>query len=625
MKKSQLNRFWVTFLTVLTLFSADSIFSQGLLDQPDGRRPGWIMYRGKSQATHQSELNKLVEKGYRPIDFEVEGGTSRTYSVILRKHSTQFNFRSALSKTQYLSTEAEMRKQGMRPIDQETHVLNGTRFYGGVWIKNVENYEWVTLTDLTHTAYAAKFKELSGQGFQPMDIDIYEQDGTVLYAAIWVKNTEELDIRQIRNLSSHGIKIQVDKHIASGYRIADIESYMRNGSRQYAVIFVKDGRIGAGRWDMTPTQFQNFLNENTDKGYDIIDIERYETSSGLRYAGSWVEGSSRHKWEHRESVEAQIQTYFDTSTTAGMSVMIAERGQIKYRGGLGFADVENEVEAHGKTVYRIASISKAITGLLAFQLQADNILSITDSTRAHEPRLPVHQRHTIGDLLANRGRVRSYNRVGTDSLVAGTITEFPNAFEASKLFMNEPLRNPRNGYLYSTHGYTLAAAAMEKASNKTFPQILQDELSGPFGLPSLKCENLSTSVASRSKIYQVGTEGELGEVTPLSLSWKYAGGGMEASARDLAFLGIKLMDNDILTAEALTSMTTAPDAAQNYAYGWDTGIIAGENVFAKSGAQPGARSYILCIPSKKIVIVGLANTRGSGMATLVQNLARTIL
>ena len=49
----------------------------------------------------------------------------------------------------------------------------------------------------------------------------------------------------------------------------------------------------------------------------------------------------------------------------GMSVAVVTDLQLRLSDGYGFADLENEVPATAKTVYRLASISKMITATAA--------------------------------------------------------------------------------------------------------------------------------------------------------------------------------------------------------------------------------------------------------------------
>lgn len=324
-------------------------------------------------------------------------------------------------------------------------------------------------------------------------------------------------------------------------------------------------------------------------------------------------------WAYRKSVRKLIENYLRQEPTAGMSVAISVDGKIRFSKNWGFADIENQVKTDSRTVYRLASISKALTGVLAFKLQQDGLLKVNKPTRFYEPRLPKHHTHTLAQLLANRGKVRHY--LPGDSLVAGTNSVFQTALEASALFSSDALT--RDSYLYSTHGYTLVAAALEAATQKTFPVLVDEILSSPYGFKSLKCELPDSTVESRSKIYRY-ENGEFMPMTPLSLSWKYAGGGMECSAADLVRFGARLIEGKILDQPNLEKMIALPDEAEKYAHGWDIGEDLTGTFFAKSGGQPGARAYLRCYPAKKIVIVLLCNTSGKNIVRLGEEIAEVL-
>lgn len=152
---------------------------------------------------------------------------------------------------------------------------------------------------------------------------------------------------------------------------------------------------------------------------------------------------------------------------------------------------------------------------------------------------------------------------------------------------------------------------------------MRAKLTNAHGLGSLRCEELSKSNGERSRIYEY-KNGKFNKLNPLSLSWKYAGGGMESNAYDLLRFGMKLLDGKIISKTRVTEMTSKPDNLSNYAYGWDTGTDKGQKVFAKGGAQPGARSYIRCYPDEDIVIVLVANTRGSGITQLGRDIGKIV-
>ncbi len=588
--------------------------AQGVLDQP-AQDLGWASYRNMSDAEYEAKLDDLKAKGYRPVDVEVLGGGNRTYAAVWRKNadSRGWEVRTKLTDAEFSAKWEEMKNKGYRPIDQEAHTVSGKTYYGAIWMDNKENLAWASFRRMSSAEFSKKFDEYK-EKYIPVDVDAYEVDGDMLYSVIWVENKDNLAWVEKRNIPQADFGAQFDDYSAKGYRLYSTESYRRNGNQEYATIWVKEAqsRKWAARRDMNDTWFHNYWLKYSDLGYRLEDVEAYETKDGIRYAGVWLENDNRVNWKYRDDVEKLVDDYAKKQPTAGMSIAIMVNGSVQYMRGWGYQDVKNEKEAHANTVYRHASVSKALCGTLAFRLQAKNKLDIAKKTRDYEPRLPRHHTHTVGQLLSNRGKVRHY-KDNDPAGSSGTTKVYENAYEASKLFSADPL--VPGSYLYSTHGYTCAVAAMEKAAGKTYTKIMEDELTNLFDLNTMRCEDLKRSVAERSKIYERDGN-DYKELNPLSLSWKFGGGGTESSAFDLARFGDKLLKGDILSNANMTTMTTDPDNAANYAYGWDTGTDSGEKVFAKSGGQPGARAYIRCYPGKKISIALLCNTRGDGISDL---------
>jgi hypothetical protein len=204
--------------------------------------------------------------------------------------------------------------------------------------------------------------------------------------------------------------------------------------------------------------------------------------------------------------------------------------------------------------------------------------------------------------------------------------------------MNDPFVS--DSYKYSTPAYTVFAAAVEAKTGKSFCSLLLDEISNPNGLSTLRCEDRSTPKYDRSEVYFVDSNGDLQTWTPDNLSWKYAGGGMEASAYDLMRFGVKLEKQELFSADTVTCwfgaagvqrspydcMLTKPDNASDYGYGWNlNGSHDGYGYYAKSGGQLGSRAYLRVYPNEKLVIASMGNTKGDGEQDLATEIARIIL
>jgi len=577
------------------------------LDEPKESR-SWVSFRNLSPASYQSKLDTYTAQGFRPVDVEIKGGTRPRYALIMRKNptGTKWALHTTLNNKDFKKKLARYRKDGYRLIDQETYRRGGKRYYGGVWLKNTTGLKWASYRHMSSDAYHDMYRTLKSQGLMPIDVDAYTMNGKLRFSGVWVQQSEAKDWAVRRHLSSDAFSAEFKSYQKKGYRLYDTESYRFKKRQYFAAIWVKDKR--ARRWaayrNLSDDEFHNKWVHFVDRGYRLVDVETYSVGTKKRYAGIWIQNNDMLDWQHRKSVQKSVETYRKAYPSAGLSVVVAHRGKVVFRQGWGH-QTRRKKDAHSGTVYRLASISKALSGVLGFRLQKKGKISLSKTTRSYESRLPRHHSHTVLDLLANRGRVRHYDGKEPDH------KRYSSAYKASAIFRNDPLVN--DAYLYSTHGYTLVAAAYEGATGKNFCTLIRTYLADPNGLKTLRCENRKYAVRERATLYSVKSSGAgfRSVKRPENLSWKYAGGGLEASAYDIAKLGIALDTGKILSRAEITAMTTAPDRSAAYAYGWDVGTHKGRAYYEKRGDQEGGRSILRIYPDEDIVIVMMANTRGS--------------
>ena len=565
---------------------------------------GWRSGRNYGSSAFGDWFRQLSDQDYMIVDIEVDeiDGAQRVGGVWQRNTDGRaWRETRNMSLATFEDLQEERADAGYRMIDQEVYVLGSSTYYAGIWIDNTENLEWVNYYDVSSSEFASLFDQYSASGYLIIDVDAYVIDGALLYSAIWVDNVENLDWRQWRNLSSQEFAEKFDAYYAD-YRMIDVESYRFGGQQYYAGIWVenKDGRGWAEWRNMTSKAFGEKWAELRDAGYRLIDYEVYPTASGWRYAGIWRQNGDRPAWSLKGDVDTLLQDYFDDADLSGMSIAIAQNGRFRYLRGFGHADVDDDVATDSRTIYRLASVSKAVAGVLGLRLEEQGLIDLSDDSRDYVSELPAHHTHSVSQTLSNRSGIGHYDDYPS------IVDAYTTALDAAReLWDFDLVYTPGQGYKYSTHAYTFAGAAMEGAVGVSLRYILEDYLQLPYNLDTLRAEDRSLPNPKRALLYNANNE----EVSADDLSWKVLGGGMEASAYDLARFGIQLNDGALLTEASRTQLWTPPDARRNYALGWDTGADRGSPVVAKGGAQNGARSYIRIYPDEDIVIVILSNRR----------------
>ena len=166
---------------------------------------------------------------------------------------------------------------------------------------------------------------------------------------------------------------------------------------------------------------------------------------------------------------------------------------------------------------------------------------------------------------------------------------------------------PGHKFSYSTHGFSVAGAMIEKRTNLPF-QIYAGAKFNSWGFPGVRPEFGKN--AKRAAIYR-WENGKNVPSTRDNLSWKYAGGGFEASVHDLALFAHKLMAGGILPKARMEDMWTSRKDGQGkstgYGLGWGIGSIGGKRLVDHSGSQNGANSYWRLYPDDDIAVVVLSN------------------
>jgi len=126
--------------------------------------------------------------------------------------------------------------------------------------------------------------------------------------------------------------------------------------------------------------------------------------------------------DRRATMEAAIVTFMAESRVPGVSVAVVQGGQLAWSAGFGMADLENSVAATSETVYRVGSISKALTGTAAMVLWEQGKLDLDAPIQKYCPSFPAKPWPiTTRQLLSHPGGIlRDAQHVGVEvEMLAG--------------------------------------------------------------------------------------------------------------------------------------------------------------------------------------------------------------
>lgn len=292
----------------------------------------------------------------------------------------------------------------------------------------------------------------------------------------------------------------------------------------------------------------------------------------------------------------------------GLSLAVAQAGELRHEAGFGFADVENEVPARPETAYRLASVSKPITAAAVLRLAEEGRLDLDAPVSRYCPDFPEKAWPvTARQLLSHQGGVRHY-RPDEQPITR----RFTSLAEGLALFRDDPLvHEPGTKVLYSTYGYTLLGCAAAGAAGRPFTALLHDAVLAPAGMTATRVDDVRGLIPNRAQGYVRDGEGELLNSALADMTYKVPGGGLSSTAPDVARFGTALLSGRLVKANTLKQMLTRQKTRSGRVTGFGLGLALGSRGGRReawhTGGQERVSTAIYLQPDSGLAVAILTN------------------
>jgi len=274
-----------------------------------------------------------------------------------------------------------------------------------------------------------------------------------------------------------------------------------------------------------------------------------------------------------EELDALLTKYYEYGKFSG-SVLIAEEGEVIYKKGFGFANHEWDIPNEPNTKHRLGSITKQFTGMLILQQVAQGKLDLQAPITKYLPDYPSvnGDKITTHHLLTHSSGLPNYtNEPGffaNDSRDPFTPEEFLEKFQDKALEFE-----PGETFSYSNSGYFLLGVILEKVSDKSYEQLIHDDIFTPLGMKDSGYDNHEDILKNRASGYQkIGMD--YYNASYLDMSIPYAAGSLYSTVEDM-YLWDQALYTDKLVPQKFMDMYFEPEVSGsknfNYAFGWGIG------------------------------------------------------
>ena len=300
-------------------------------------------------------------------------------------------------------------------------------------------------------------------------------------------------------------------------------------------------------------------------------------------------------------------------TVIGVAAGYAVDGKTIGASAAGYADKKTGKEFELETTVRMGSIAKPMTALAAMQLVEQGLLNLDAPIQTYIPDYPKQPKTqiTTRHLLSHTSGIAGYKN-GKES---NTTVNYPTLYDALSLFKDrELLFEPGTQFSYTTYGYTVIGAIIEKVSEQTFEEYMQKNIWDSVKMTNTGVDKFGIKLHNESELYTRNNgKGKAKEAKENNLSNRIPAGGFYTTIGDMLKFGNGVINHSFVKETTLNLMRQHHSLEkENNAYGFGWFLYAPKpnegGIIGHTGGQTGNTSFLFIVPSKKAVSIILANT-----------------
>ncbi len=335
--------------------------------------------------------------------------------------------------------------------------------------------------------------------------------------------------------------------------------------------------------------------------------------------------------------DAYVEGVRETFDVPGIAVAIVKDGRVVMERGYGLRSLAPEAAVEPRTLFAIASNTKAFTAASLSILADEGKLSLDDRVIDHLPwfRMSdpyITQEMRIRDLLAHRSGLA----LGAGDLLYWPTTDYTTE-EVARRLRDVPIDGGfRAGYAYDNILFGVAQLVIEAASGQSYADFLQQRIFDPLGMADTRFN--SDALRPGDNVATGYAKADFKDLQPApKLSWHNVSGagGIYSSVHDMTrWMEMQLAGGTYTDArgkeqrlfsekrqqEMWTVLTPVPvrkppvpelapmtpDFA-GYGEAWNLTDYRGEKLVWHTGGWPGMVSRLTLVPDKGLGVVVLTN------------------
>lgn len=310
-------------------------------------------------------------------------------------------------------------------------------------------------------------------------------------------------------------------------------------------------------------------------------------------------------------------------------IAVAENDKITYQHAWGIANLD-ETPLKTSDIFNLASVSKQFTALCIMMLHEDESLDYDDAISEYiqEFQDTDYEKITIRNLLQHTSGLPDYMELleehwdDEEKIVSNNdIIELFAEHQPDLLF------KPNKKYDYCNTGYAFLASIVERVSEQSFEDFLQERIFQPLKMKNSFGYRFSDKAPPHESVisFERDEDGDLSENPPSYLDGVIGDGSIFSNIEDLVKYHAALFTDKLVSQETLEEAYTPTELSSGkisyYGFGWD--LFESGTFVSHTGSWLGFRTYFVRDLESQQAYIALDNSTNESLDDQVDNVVDT--
>lgn len=321
------------------------------------------------------------------------------------------------------------------------------------------------------------------------------------------------------------------------------------------------------------------------------------------------------KLENKDSIISMIDRYYKNVWEKGDlwgGFIVAKGDEVLYESYRGFAQGKDQEPINDTIALHVASISKSLTAMAILKLVEAGKINLEDPLTKYFPKFP-YPKVTVFTLLSQRSGLPKYEYV--IEKIKPAPPELSKKYLTNQDILNmliryqpELARATDTGFMYCNTNYALLALLIEKVTEKSFPEAMNQMVFRPLKMKHSYIFQEKDTLTAAKSFYQRGPR-----VYPYDrLDLIYGDKNVYTTPRDLLNFSKALYSKDFLKPELKQKIfepySNERPGINNYGLGFRMKVFdENEKLTYHNGWWHGTNSVFAHLLKSQVTIIAIGN------------------